>query len=332
MKTTGAVLFAKTAIRFVAVALSLALLSACDAEPETLPGTLEWDRVDILAEASEPVVELSVREGERVEAGQLLLRLDPRRTQARLDEARATLRQQQARLEELRHGARPETVDAARAELAQAESDRDTARTALRRARSLQERGALAQAGLDDARNAFDTAEARVNAQKARLTELLHGTRPEQLEQAEAAVDSATARVAGLAISRQRLDVIAPAPGRVDALPHRLGDQPTTGATLVTLLAGAAPYARVFISEPRRASIHPGDRYRVRVDGVDTPFDAVVRSVRSEPAFTPYYALTGDDANRLSYQAELVLQGEAARQLPAGLPCQAWPAEDGDER
>ncbi|MFC6330028.1 HlyD family efflux transporter periplasmic adaptor subunit, partial [Alloalcanivorax gelatiniphagus] len=115
--------------------------------------------------------------------------------------------------------------------------------------------------------------------------------------------------------------------GRVDALPHRLGDQPAAGTPLVTLLAGDAPYARVFIPEPRRTSVNPGDHYRVQVDGIDEPFQAVVRSVRSEPAFTPYYALTGDDANRLSYQAELVLQGEAAQQLPAGLPCQAWPVD-----
>lgn len=313
--------------RLLPAVCCLALLSACDDRPEPLPGTLEWDRVDILAEASEPVTEMAVREGQQVEQGQLLLRLDPRRTQAKLDEARATLQQQQARLTELRHGARIETVDAARAELAQAQSDRDTTRTALKRARALRERGALAKAGLDNARNAFDTAEARVDAQRARLTELLHGTRPEQLEQAQAAVASAEARVAGLTVSRQRLDVRAPAPGRVDALPHRLGDQPAAGTPLVTLLAGDAPYALVFIPEPRRTSVNPGDHYRVQVDGIDEPFQAVVRSVRSEPAFTPYYALTGDDANRLSYQAELVLQGEAAQQLPAGLPCQAWPVD-----
>jgi HlyD family secretion protein len=44
-----------------------------------------------------------------------------------------------------------------------------------------------------------------------------------------------------------------------------------------------------------------------------------VRVVRSEPTFTPYYALTGQDATRLSYLAEIQLGPDAA-QLPAGLP------------
>ena len=41
--------------------------------------------------------------------------------------------------------------------------------------------------------------------------------------------------------------------------------------------------------------------------------------IRSEPAFTPYYALTGKDAARLSYLAEVSLDRDAA-DLPAGVP------------
>jgi hypothetical protein len=41
--------------------------------------------------------------------------------------------------------------------------------------------------------------------------------------------------------------------------------------------------------------------------------------IRSEPAFTPYYALTGRDAARLSYLAEVELDASAAA-LPVGLP------------
>ena len=42
--------------------------------------------------------------------------------------------------------------------------------------------------------------------------------------------------------------------------------------------------------------------------------------IRSEPGFTPYFALVGKDAARLSYLAEIELTGEDARSLPAGLP------------
>ena len=59
----------------------------------------------------------------------------------------------------------------------------------------------------------------------------------------------------------------------------------------------------------------------MRVEGVATPFTATLRSIRSEPSFTPYYALAGDDASRLVYRAELCSTGGA--ELPAGLPVTA---------
>jgi len=90
---------------------------------------------------------------------------------------------------------------------------------------------------------------------------------------------------------------------------------------LVSLLVGDAPYARVFVPSPRRAALDVGAHFDVHVEGVATPFAATLRSIRSEPSFTPYYALAGDDATRLVYQAELVLEGGA--ELPAGLPVTA---------
>lgn len=310
----------------LALGLALLLLGGCEPGQQPLLGTLEWDRIVVLAEASEPIIAVAVAEGQAVDKGQLILQQDPRRLQAQLDEATAQLQQQSAHLTELRHGAREETIASARADLAGAISRAHNAELAVERARSLFQRGTLPRAELDDRNSALDSARATVDALRAQLAELLKGTRPEQLDQASAAVESARARVRQLTISRERLDVRAPRAGRVDSLPHRLGDQPRSGDTLVTLLSGSAPYVRVFIPEPRRAGIRAGDHFRVHVDGHEQAFDAQVRSIRSDPSFTPYYALSGDDASRLTYLAELTLLGDGALDLPAGVPCQAWPA------
>ena len=48
-----------------------------------------------------------------------------------------------------------------------------------------------------------------------------------------------------------------------------------------------------------------------------------VQSRWIEAAFTPYYALSGDDASRLTWRAEAVLEGAGAAALPAGLPLDA---------
>ncbi|MCY1447767.1 hypothetical protein D9M71_644010 [compost metagenome] len=120
----------------------------------------------------------------------------------------------------------------------------------------------------------------------------------------------------------------APRDGRVDALPFRPGDQPPEGAEVVSLLVGDEPYARLFIPASIRARVDVGTRLRIHVEGVEQPFEARLRNIRSESSFTPYFALTGDDASRLVYRAEAVLQGDAARRLPAGLPLTAERIDD----
>jgi HlyD family secretion protein len=162
-----------------------------------------------------------------------------------------------------------------------------------------------------------------VDEARARLLELTQGTRPEQIAQAEAAVGSAEAALAELQLSRARLEIRAPRPGRVDALPFKAGDQPPVGASLVSLMVGTTPYARVFVPTGSRVGMHEGQKFLVHVQGSDHDLHASMRSIAREPAFTPYYALTGDDASRLVYRAELVLTDPEAASLPAGVPVQA---------
>lgn len=310
--------------RLLPCLLAFTLLAGCeDPAREPLLGTLEWDRIGLPAEASETILAWRVAEGDQVRAGQLLLELDPRRLDARLEEARGDVGQAQARLDELSSGARSETVDAARATLNRNRAELTDAERTFQRISALYQRRQVAIAELDRARAARDQARAAVSNADAQLRELTNGTRPEQIEQATALLQAARGRLAQLQVTREHLSLRAPRAGRVDALPFKPGDQPPLNAELVSLLVGDAPYARVYVPASVRAQIAIGDALKVKVEGVPEAFDATVRSIASESSFTPYFALTGEDASRLVYRAELVLQGEAARKLPAGLPVQA---------
>jgi len=299
---------------------ALALAGCAKEAPQAIVGTLEWDRIAVTAELAEPVLRWAVAEGDHVEAGAVLLELDPRRQDARIAEALGSLAVNEAKLAELSHGARIETIDAARANLASAHAAETDAEAEYTRVAEMRKRELVAQSLLDQALAARNQRRAATQALEAQLRELTHGTRPEQIEQAAAAVDAARATLTGLKLTRERLTVRAPRAGRVDALPFRVGDQPPLGAAIVSMLVGDAPYARVFVPAPRRAGLEVGDRFEVRVEGAAEPFTAKLRSIRSEPSFTPYYALTGDDASRLVYRAELLLTDAAAADLPAGLP------------
>jgi HlyD family secretion protein len=303
----------------LAILLAVAGLAACSKQPPQALGTLEYDRITLPAPAAERIVAIQVREGEQVAAGQPLLQLDPAHTRSELAAAQAQVRQQHEVLAELETGPRVEDIDRARANLAAAQAQAREARAYYDRLAPLKGQGYVAAADLDRARAAAGNAAGQVAAAQAALDELLHGTRPEQIAQAQAAVAAAQAQASAQQVLLGKLDIVAPRAGRVDSLPYKLGDQAPVGAPVAILLAGDAPYARIYVPEPQRAGVRVGDAIQVFVAGREQPYTGKVRMIRSEPDFTPYYALIGDDAARLSYLAEVALGPDAA-ELPAGLP------------
>ena len=304
--------------RRACVLVLVASLAACGEPPPQVLGTLEWDRITLPAPVAERIVRIDVREGEVVAAGAPLLQLELTRSAAQAEAATALARQSRDALAEMQAGARSEQVAQARATLASAQAQAAEARASLGRLRPLAARQLVAKSDLDRAVAAAGSADGQVRAAQAVLDELLHGTRPERIAQGEAALAAAQAQATVQAASLGKLDVRAPRAGRVDSLPYRLGDQAPVGAPLAILLVGEAPYARVYVPEPLRAGVKPGQAARVFVDGREGSIAGHVRMVRSEPSFTPYYALSGDDAARLSYLAEVVL--DAPIDLPAGVP------------
>jgi HlyD family secretion protein len=306
--------------------LVLMVLVGCTREDDAgaLLGTLEWDRIAVPAEVSEPITQILVKEGDHVTADQLLMTLDPRRTQAQVDAAQADVERLTAALDELRHGARIETIDASRAALAKAQAAAVNAKLARERTAEIRKHALNSQSDLDNADATLRQANADANSARANLDELLHGTRIEDVEQGEASLAQSKATLAQLQVTLSRLTVHAPRAGRIDTLPYKLGDRPAQGASVVSLLVGDAPYARVYVPEPLRASLQQGARFQVKIDGAAQAFNATALRIASEPTFTPYYALSGDDASRLAWRAELALDAtDATRDLPAGIPCQA---------
>jgi HlyD family secretion protein len=297
------------------------VLAGCTADdgPQRLVGQMESDRVEIVAETAEPIVERAVVEGQTVDAGQLLIVQDTTRVDARVAEAEAQLAQVKARLDELTRGPRREQIEAARASVDGAVKEFEFRETDLKRIQDLLDRELASPELRDRARAARDAAEANLDTLEARLDELLSGTTVEELRQAEAAVRLAEARLASVEIDRERHTAVAPAAAVVDSLLFEPGERPTAGRPMAILLTGPQAYARVFVPEAMRARVQPGQRAQVYVDGIAEPLDGVIRWISRDAAFTPYFALTETDRGRLSYPAKIDLD-DTTRRIPDGIP------------
>ena len=302
--------------------LSLLALTGCEEPPLQAYGQLESDRVEVVAESNEPIVEIASLEGDALAAGAPILRQDTARLDIRIREAQANSARIEALLEEQVNGPRVETIEATRASLLETEIERDFRERELNRLTGLRERNLTSEESVDQARNLLESAGARIEIVSARLAELEAGTRPEQIEQTRGLLSQAVAQLDSLKLDHERLHVAAPVDGVVDTLPFEVGERPRPGDVVAILLTGEQPYARVYIPEPLRAGLRVGSPMRIAVDGIEQPINGTIRRIASEASFTPYFALTERDRGRLSFLAE-VRMPDLPERLPEGLPVQA---------
>lgn len=146
---------------------------------------------------------IGVEKGNKVERGQVLLRIEQREFLAATDRAEASLHATQARLKELESGSRPEEIARAHALREEARSNVANAELDLKRFQQLFAEGAVARQLLDGARNRHEVAIAQLQAAEQSFELMRIGPRQEQIDLARAQVREAEA---GLRAARVDLD------------------------------------------------------------------------------------------------------------------------------
>ncbi len=309
-------------IPLILAAILPAVLDRCSASDTSVAlGVLARDRVALTATASEIIVDLPVAEGSLVMAGDTLVQLDPTLQTAKLNLAQSELEKAKATLLKLQVGPREEEIAIAQAKVAGATARLADAEAIYERNARLVENSVVTEAQVANDLALRDSARAELVGAQETLKELQNGTRPEDLAVAEANVRAAEASVDAEQTVLEDLTVVATRDGVLDSLPWNLGERVTTGSPVAVLVTGQTPYARVYVPEPHRVKLKPGDALEVNVDGLDDPLDGVVRWISDDASFTPYYGLNQDDRTRLVYLAEIDLP-TASPDLPAGVPVQ----------
>jgi HlyD family secretion protein len=219
------------------------------------PGRVEpaRDVVRLAFEAQGRIAEILVDEGDPVEAGQVLARLDDRLARARVAAAEASLAQARARHQLARRGPRKEDVAAARAEAEAALAAADHRGAEQARSEQLGKAGAVADSVVDADGAAARIARAQAHAASARFQALTRGTRVEQIDEAAAAIQLAEAELEAARVALDQTALRAPAAGIVLRRTAEVGQ-------LVTLMQ---PMPVVTVADLRRLEI------RTEVDEAD---------------------------------------------------------------
>jgi HlyD family secretion protein len=262
-----------------------------------------------------------VSQGSQVKRGTLIVQLDDRLQKALVSRAEAEVAQAAANLEKLRSGARVEEIAAARAKVSGAKAILVESEASYARSKNLVEQKLVSAATLDKSLASRDASLANLQSTQEQFRELTNGTRDEDLQAAEARLAAVKAVLTSERQKLSNLSIVATRDGILDNLPWNLGERVTIGSPLAIVLAGKAPFARIYVPEPYRVNMKVGDKLVVHVDGLEKTINGTLRWIATEPAFTPYYALNQEERSRLMYLAEVQLP-DSESYLPNGVPAQ----------
>jgi len=233
-------------------------------------------RVDVGSTITGRVIKVLVDDGTQVRQGDVLVQLESEELLAALTQAQASASQVQARLDGLRSTGRK----AAKAAVTQADATLRTAKAELVRNQRLVARGFVSKSGLDEALRLVDVARAQQTSAQAQLqanadagTEVLQAQA--QLNQAKAAITTATARLA------QTL-VIAPADARVLTREVEPGQIVQPGKALLSLALSGPTQLIAQVDERFLEQLRTGQNASVVADAfADQRFTARVLSIAS---------------------------------------------------
>jgi len=238
--------------------------------------------IELRPEASGRVVDVLVREGQLVQQGQVLLRLDDRTQQAKLAASLASLHLAQAQLERLVNGARPAERQEARALLAAKLAQLNQAQATSQRIQRLRAEQAVTQQEADDRDSTVRMLAAELDAAKARVSHLESPARDDELRAAQARVNAAKAQHELAALELDHTRLCAPAGGQVLEIrvePGELIGQERR-EPVVVLADSSHLRVRGYIEEIDAPRVAVGARATITADGLPgRSFAGVVSSI-----------------------------------------------------
>ncbi len=284
-------------------------------------GYVEATQVRASTKVGGTIAFLAVEEGDRVQAGQLLARLDSVDVVLALNAARGDRGQAAADLRLRMAGTRAEEVREAAAQLDRAQADLDGADRDLVRMQALLDAGSGTEKTRDDARTRRDLARATRDAAREQFQKRKNGSRPEEIEAARARLASAEARVAQLEQQRNDTSIESPRSGVLTERLVEAGELITAGAGICVITDLEHPWLTAYIGERDLGRIRLGETAEVVTDD-GRRRTGTISFISDRAEFTPRNAQTRLEREKLVFRVKVSLENKDGLFKP-GMPAEA---------
>jgi len=283
-------------------------------------GNIETTEVDVGFKISGRIVSRFFEEGDWVDQGKVLAKLDDEDLRSRVEVARATWKSAQARLSKLLAGSRPEEVRQAEANLHQAQFDLGNKQVQYERMKGLYERGVIAKEAFDNAETSFKIAKAALQVATENYHLVKEGPRKEDIEDARAQVDQARASVKLNETQLSYTTLYSPISGVVLVKSGEIGEVVNPGTSILTMADVENVWLKAYIPETDLSKVKWGQDVVVTTDlRPQKKYRGRISFISSQAEFTPKQIQTEKERVTLVYRIKVDISNKD-RELKPGMP------------
>jgi HlyD family secretion protein len=296
-------------------------------------GRVEATEIDIAAKIAGRVAEIMADEGDFIEAGQVLARMDTAVLEAQLREAKAQLARAEIGIETAKSLVTQREAEKAAAEavVAQREAELDAAQRRLARTEQLAERGTAPIQQLDDDRAEAQAARAAVGAARAQgaAAAAAIGSARSQVVDAEAAVVAAQATIERIQADIDDSELRSPRSGRVQYRVAEPGEVLQAGGVVLNMVDLRDVYMTFFLPTEQAGRVALGAEVRIVLDAVPQyAIPARATFVADVAQFTPRTVETQEERAKLMFRVRAQIDPDLLEryihQVKTGLPGVAY--------
>lgn len=277
---------------FAAVVIIVALIGflALGRDLEVIQGEMEVEEYRVSSKVPGRILELRVKDGDFVKAGQTLAIIEAPEVNAKMNQARSAVDAASAMEQMAQNGARKEQIQAAFQLLEQAKAGLEIAEKSYNRMKVLFDEEVVSAQKFDEAEAMYKSAQAQVKAAKSQYDMALNGARMEERRAASATVGQARGAVQEVEGYVRETVQVAQMDGEVTDVYPKVGELVGTGTPIMSIAVMDDQWATFNIREDQLKDIKVGAEIDVRIPALDKEMKMKVTSMKDKGSFAVWKA------------------------------------------
>ena len=276
-------------IAVVAIVAGIGFLALGHA-PEIIQGQVEVTEYRVSSKVPGRILEIRVKEGDRVRKGDTLAILEAPDILAKQQQAEAVESAASALNDQARNGARQEQIQGAYQLWQQAKAGLEIAEKSYNRVKRLFDEGVVSAQKADEALAQYKALQAQEEAAKSQYDMAVNGARQEEKRAAQAQLNQAKGVVSEVNSYINETVQIAQMDGEVSEIYPKLGELVGTGSPIMTIALTDDIWGTFNVREDLLKGMKIGDTFKAYVPAFDQDIEMQIYSMKDEGSYAVWKA------------------------------------------